>query len=310
MKMTVILTGVACVLLSILPVASEATIYWTPAHELAPQGQSSRICAGDLDCDGDQDLILVGLGPMHVYWNVGGSESPVWELDLTQLDEIVDCSWRSGGLGDLDADGDLDFAITCSYDEFLWFYWNTDGCEEMAWQEDLSVFEGIPDYIGCGQPRLADMDADGDLDLMYGFESGRVQYAENVGTPQSPIYENRGWIDGIDPTGRAQACFAVGDIDVDGDLDVVRVLSDTQPQCFENTGTAQSFAFSENPEMIAGAVFPPDGLPMGIELADMNGDGTPDLFLLDGFGQNLLYLNDGVVPVESTSWGLIKALYR
>jgi len=179
-----------------------------------------------------------------------------------------------------------------------------------VWEEDLSVFEGIPNYIGTGQPRLADMDADGDLDLMYGFESGRVQYAANIGSSQLPEYEDQGWIDGIGPAARAQSCFAVGDIDSDGDLDVVRVLSDTQPQCFENTGTAQSFEFVENPQMIGGASFPPDGFPMGIELADMDGDGDPDLFLSDGFGQNLFYLNEGVVPVEPSSWGVIKAMYR
>jgi len=310
MKMTTILTGVVCVLLSVLSVASGATIYWTPAHELAPQDASSWMCAGDLDCDGDQDLVLLGLEPVHTYWNTGGPASPTWQMDQIQLVELVDCFGRSGGFGDLDGDGDLDLAISCYYDTFMRFYWNTGGCEEMVWQEDLSVFDGIPDYIGCGQPRLADMDADGDLDLMYGFESGQVQYAENVGSSQLPLYENRGWVDGITPAGRAQACFAVGDIDGDGDLDVVRVLSDTQPQCFENTGTAQSFAFAENPEMIEGAPFPPDGFPMGIELADVDGNGTPDLFLSDGFGQNLLYLNDGVVPVEPTSWGAIKALYR
>jgi len=111
------------------------------------------------------------------------------------------CHSRCGGFGDLDADGDLDLAVTCYYDSFLRFYWNVGDCAAAAWEEDLSVFEGIPNYVGCGQPRLADMDGDGDLDLMYGFESGRVQYAENVGSSQSPEYEDRGWIDGIGPAG-------------------------------------------------------------------------------------------------------------
>ena len=140
---------------------------------------------------------------------------------------------------------------------------------------------------------------------MYGFESGRVQYAENVGSSQSPEYEDRGWIDRIGPAGRGPASFAVGDIDSDGDFDVVRVLSDTQPQCFENIGTPQSFEFMENPQMIVGPEVPPEGYG-----ADMNADGTRDLFLAIGFGQNLFYLNEGLVPVEPTSWGLIKALYK
>lgn len=301
----------ALLTVSVLPLAVRAqTIVWVPAHDWAPQGMSSDLAAGDLDCDGDIDLTMLGVNPARHYWNVGSAEEPIWFEDTSQFAEVDYCHFRCGGLGDLDADGDLDLAVTCYYDSFLRFYWNVGDCAAAAWEEDLSVFEGIPNYVGCGQPRLADMDGDGDLDLMYGFESGRVQYAENVGSSQSPEYEDRGWIDGIGSAGRGPASFAVGDIDSDGDFDVVRVLSDTQPQCFENIGTPQSFEFMENPQMIVGPEVPPEGYGAGIELADMNADGTPDLFLTIGFGQNLFYLNEGLVPVEPTSWGLIKALYK
>jgi len=59
-----------------------------------------------------------------------------------------------------------------------------------------------------------------------------------------------------------------------------------------------------------GPGFPPGEYGNGIELADLDADGDADLLLAIGVGQNLLYLNDGVVPVEPTSWGAIKALYR
>ncbi len=34
------------------------------------------------------------------------------------------------------------------------------------------------------------------------------------------------------------------------------------------------------------------------------------MILARGYGENLLFLNGGATPVEPTSWGVIKAMYR
>jgi len=309
MKMTVILTGVACALLFVTSAECPASIVWTPAHELAPQGISGWMCAGDLDCDGDIDLTMLGANPARHYWNIGSPSNPVWLEDTSQFGDVDYCDSRCGSFGDLDGDGDLDLAVICFYDEFVKFYWNTGGCSASSWVEDPSILGHLWVPIGGGQPRFADMDADGDLDLLYAGTTGRTLYARNVGTATTPSFEYVGQITEIPMLG-SDARHAIGDLDGDGDLDFVRVTSDTQPECYENVGTPQAFAFTENPQMIVGPEVPPDRYGQGIELADMDGDGDLDLFLAIGYGENLFYLNDGVVPVEPTSWGLIKALYR
>lgn len=48
------------------PVASVATeVYWVPAHDLAPQGMSGPLMAGDLDADSDIDVSMIEAIPAH-----------------------------------------------------------------------------------------------------------------------------------------------------------------------------------------------------------------------------------------------------
>ncbi len=303
------LLGMVLLLATATPVLG--TIYWTPAHELAPQGWSSQMTAGDLDGDGDIDISMLRDTPHH-FWNIGTSSAPSWELDITQYGDVPSCVGRGGDLGDLDGDGDLDLVVTCWYDEFVRFYWNVGAPTAPVWEEDLSVFAGVPKYVGEYFPRLADMDADGDLDLMLGAWSGRVMYSENVGNMTSPSYAYVDWVENLDHEGNGTCTIALGDMEQDGDLDLVRVSHEGQPECFENVGTAMSFEFEENPAMLDGVWIPPSGYGKGVELSDLDGDSDVDLLIAIGYGTNLLFVNQGedYTPVENTSWGVIKAMYR
>ncbi len=302
------LLGMVLLLATASPVLG--TVYWTPAHELAPVGWGGRMTAADFDMDGDIDISVLGLSPAHQYWNAGSASSPEWLLDTTEFGDVPWCVERDGDLADLDADGDLDLAVVCWYDDFVRFYRNTGVPGSAVWEEESSVFEGIPHWGTEGHPRLVDMDADGDLDLLLGSSGGTVSLARNVGTASEPEFIYEGWISGIGFTASGPT-FGVGDVDSDGDLDLVRVSWDTSPECFENIGTVQEFVFAENPDLLAGVSCP--GGAYGMELFDIDGDGDPDMLLyVGGTSGNdyLLFLNGGATPVETTSWGLIKALYR
>jgi len=300
------LLGLALLLATASPVLG--TIYWTPAHELAPVGWGGRMTAADFDADGDIDISVLGLSPACQYWNIGSALSPEWLLDTTEFGDVPWCVERDGDLGDLDADGDLDLAVVCWYDDFVRYYRNIGVPGNAVWEEDSSVFEGIPHWGSDGHPRLADMDADGDQDLLLGSSSGTVEFGRNVGTASHPQFENEGWIAGIGFTGGSVSTFGIGDIDSDGDLDLVRVSWDTSPECFENVGTVQEFVFVENPDLLAGVSCPGGGY--GMELFDIDGDGDPDLLLYEGLQVHRLFLNDGATQVDPMSWGRIKAMYR
>ncbi|MCK4510320.1 VCBS repeat-containing protein [bacterium] len=289
--------------------AVAGTIYWTPAHEWAPQGHAGAIAAGDMDADGDVDLTFFCGEPMMQCWNEGTPTEPAWQFGPSPYQGVPFCTHQNGGFGDLDADGDLDLVIICWYDDFVRFYWNVGTPQDPVWQADLSVFDGVPKSLSTGQPRLADMDDDGDLDLMLGSYSGRIRFARNNGTLTTPDFDYEGWVDGVTIAGPCPT-MGLGDVDQDGDIDLVRVTHYAWPQCFENVGTPEVFEFVENPDMLIGIELRIEGA-FGMDLLDIDADGDPDMILAVGSGGgNLLFLNGGATPVERTSWGVIKAMYR
>ena len=305
MKTLVIVTTIAC--LATWAPSRATEVHWTPAHHLAPQGMNSAFAVGDLDADSDYDVSMFNSDPVYHYWNVGTPQDPAWQLDTTQFPTVPWCYYRTGALGDLDQDGDLDLVIGCD-DELLRCYWNIGTPQGPLWQYDPTEFEGITVFVGPAQPYLADLDNDGDLDLTVTVMGGAIQRIENTGTPSDPDWTYQGHMSGIriGPGGGESA--ALGDIDGDGDLDLVGVSWDTPPQCWENVGTPESFEFVENPAMLTGVDESASGRCVG--LMDIDADDDLDLLIALGFGENHLYLNEDYVPVGSTTWTAIKAMFR
>lgn len=280
--------------------AAATTVYWTPAHELAPQGSVSFITRGDLDGDGDDDVSSGGFQ----YWNDGDCPGPpVWRREPGVLPWPSSCPFGQAALGDLDGDGDLDAIVGC-FQPGLYMFWNVGTPQIPEWRYDPSMFGGRNYAV----PRLADLDDDDDLDLVLLGGDGGTWFRKNTGTPQAPQWGP--WVPiPMSPLG-PPGFFDMGDLDGDGDLDIVRVNEIRPLQCWENVGTPQAWSFVENPAMLTGVNLGSGGT--GIALPDVDCDGDPDLLVagLDGYGTGLLYLNESVTSALPTSWGVIKALYR
>jgi hypothetical protein len=305
MRSIVAVVGIACVLLT-CQMCRATEVYWVRADDLAPQDMRCPLSGGDLDNDGDMDLSFLGANPVYHYWNVGSPGSAIWQLDTAVYGGVTYCEWQAGALGDLDGDGDLDLVTTC-YDGSVRLHENVGTPQEPVWQVRPGAFLGIEVYEGGSDPSLADIDADGDLDLIVVSGAIGVMLIENVGTPEAASWVYVGYMAGLDNGPTAVPVGALGDIDGDGDLDLVQASWDTGPQCWENVGTPHDYEFAENPTMLAGVNVPAPCF--GIELVDVDGDTDPDL-LVCGYLHNFLYLNEQVTPVEPMTWGRIKSLCR
>ena len=91
-------------------------------------------------------------------------------------------------------------------------------------------------------PTFADVDGDGDLDLVVGENLGNLDFYENTGTASAPTYTVRTGtanpFNGIDAVRFSAPTFA--DIDGDGDLDLVVGEQNGNLDFYENTGTASA----------------------------------------------------------------------
>ncbi len=208
----------------------------------------SSVVFGDIDNDGDSDIIISGcsgggattcttIGKTRVYENNGTSfnENSTWQQNLTNA------SWSSLAFGDIDNDGDLDLALT-GYDGFngiTKIYENngTSFNENSTWQQNLT---GTNTYQGA--VAFGDIDNDGDLDLcLVGADSAN----------ENGIYINNGtsfvksstWLESLPKVGQGlgKGAIVFGDFDNNNLLDLIMLGSygtNFYRQAYINNGTS------------------------------------------------------------------------
>jgi uncharacterized protein (DUF2141 family) len=186
----------------------------------------------DLDGDGLPDLLLGTWRDRVQFWkNTGTRQAPSWTLADSALIVLTRGSNNTPAFIDVDGDGDLDLFVGEASGQ-LNFYRNigTRTAPQFALVSD--VFQDI-DIGRRSTPSFADIDGDGKTDLLLGSEDGGIRLWRNVsnGTTVafSPV-ENF-----VLPSG-AYSSVTVGDLDGDGDLDVIVGTMSGGLLYFENTG--------------------------------------------------------------------------
>ncbi|NIN67366.1 MAG: hypothetical protein GTO63_22230 [Anaerolineae bacterium] len=267
---------------------------WSQQDVGANTANVRSVALGDLDHDGDLDIVS-GSGPGENYeiiaWQNDGSPfSEPWTQNNVgaSLDTVT-----SLALGDLDHDGDLDIVSGSGLGEDY---------EVIAWQNDGSPFATLwtQNDVGASTDSvfsvaLGDLDNDGDLDIVSGSGSG--ENYELIAWQNTLSHRGLGFYPGGAEVGATTVNFvysvAAGDLDDDGDLDIVSGSSageDYEVIAWENDGSPFSGLW---PQSDVGAS---TGSVFSVALGDLDNDGDLDIVSGSGSGEDnevIAWQNDG-----------------
>lgn len=229
-----------------------------PAGVQLARHYTHGVAAADYDEDGFPDLLVTGYGGLLLLRNLGDGTFE----DATLAGGLDDSLWStSAGWGDLNGDGFLDMYVAHYVN---WSFQNDPYCPSVIPdQREICApkfFEGLPDVVfasnGNGTFRRAS------------DEFGLREDGKGLGV-------------------------LVADVDLDGDLDVY-VANDTEPNfLYRNEGDGRLREVG----MLSGSAVSDKGVAegsMGVDLADFNLDGRPDLWVTNYERESIgLYRNDG-----------------
>ncbi len=172
--------------------------------------------------------------------------------------------------GDLDDDGDLDIVLA-----------NLEGANSVLWNEGNLFFR--KEELGYGDSRavqLVDVDGDGFLDIVFTQSLGSLSYWRNV---QGTFKQ-----DTLRGVTRKAYTFVWGDLDADGDLDLVTASYDTLLEkelrdSFLFSSGAGVFVYENTPGGFKETRLAETSQALAVTLFDLNEDGKPDLLVGNDF---------------------------
>lgn len=215
--------------------------------------------AADYDNDGFQDVLICGFGGLQLWHNMGDGTFQ----EVHAAAQLTDTLWStSGAFADFNNDGYLDFYVAHYVN---WSFQNDPPCRSSDGTNRRETcppkeFKGLPDtlYMSNGDGTFRDTSVAA----------------------------------GLKQDGKGLAVMT-GDFDLDGDQDIYVCNDTTENFLYLNDGTGK---FEEDAGL-RGCATDHKGIPngsMGIDMADFNHDGLPDIWVANYERETFaMYENDG-----------------
>ncbi|RTQ53384.1 T9SS type A sorting domain-containing protein [Hymenobacter gummosus] len=233
---------------------------------------------GDVDLDGDLDLLVDDADDNTVTVCLNDGTGEFVDAISGAQNAPVGNGPVGVALGDVDGDGDLDFATA-----------NAGGASStIRLNNGSGLFTTLLTVSMGPSPTavaLADIDNDGDLDLLTSNAgsgsnpSGSVSVSRNNGTGGFGIYTS--YSVGLNPTE-----LVLADVDADGDLDLLTANTDAASVSLRLNNGSGTFGATTTLALPAGST------PTGLRAGDVDADGDLDLVVAQGSGGRIItFLN-------------------
>lgn len=267
---------------------------------------ANTLAIADLDGDGDPDILWGDFFEPGLLWlrNIGSCSRPDFHSDRVAFPQnapLETSGYNAPAFGDLSGAGKLDLVVGVLGGAFNPVKTSRDNLYRLdqtapeRWTVRTSRLLGGIDLGSESVPAFADLDGDGDLDLIVGtkiepddLHQGGLYWFENTGTRTAPVLRLRGRLALLPAFHYAPT---LGDLDGDGRPDLVLGQFHDAIAYYRNDGTqegAPRFALVDS--AIARLPHGSNAVPV---LEDLDRDGDLDLLVGESSGRVLFFRNDG-----------------
>ncbi len=263
-----------------------------PGFPVTVEHDLTAAAVGDLDGDGDLEIVSGSFVP-------SGSPSDnvyAWHHDGTAVAGFPVSTAGSvkapPALADLDSDGTVEIIADCwnQSGTDLLYVWNSNGLIMPGWPQDIP-------YIRLSSPSVADLDLNGDLEIVVGGWS-TSPYGEEV-----HAYDHDGTVaDGFpvildnSPSGNVNSTCTTGDIDGDGFPEILVKAVNNIYALNHDGSIAAGYPIFLDDESHSGGSSPTPAI------GDPDGDGLIEIFAASNYNNVMLVDQTGVCSDDVVYW--------